>query len=105
MRNHDYDCAKKNNEDVECNCSRSYPVKVWDGIEDLGDLSDGYIYDFKRSVVIECLSTLMMEDEDYDENDDYAQIFYESMTNEELESHFCMSGFVHDGFMHEVIDD
>ena len=99
MVNHDYCCAKKKEESAKCDCTRSYPVKVWDGAEDLGDLSDGYIYDFRRSIVIKAL-------EQNDADDDGQPLYcYHNMTNEELEEHFCSSGFVHDAYMHEVIDD
>ena len=103
MRNHDYCCIKKKDESSKCDCTRSYPVKVWDCVENLGELDDNYIYDFKRSIVVHLLRELNEESREYDEG--YDEIDYESMTNEALESHFCLSGFVEDGYMHEVIDD
>ena len=55
----------------------------------------------KRKLALESLKLLIERIDD----DGYDEIDYESMTNEVLESHFCLSGFVEDGYMHEVIDD
>lgn len=80
--------------------TRNRQVKVWDGIEDLGDLDENYVYDFKRSVVIRMLTEL-----DDDLNYGESPRTYSTMSNEKLEEHFCSAGFVHDDYMNKVIDD
>lgn len=83
-------------------------MKIWDSKLHVNRLTELYSdeevkFYFERSMVIRDLSSL--QDEEMEWGDDLKKIDYESMTNKELEEHYCLSGFVHDAYMAGVIDD